>query len=110
MIFEPTQFSNRWCSKNRICFITFDSWIKNFFGWAACNHNFTLITMKKNFFENSHFFGYFAHSEVLGFLNNFSKIAWAKNFEVSLNGSVFDTEKHGHKIFPKSELFGFLRN
>ena len=24
--------------------------------------------------------------------------------------SVFDTEKYGHKIFSKFELFGFLRN
>ena len=28
----------------------------------------------------------------------------------SFFGSVFDTEIHGHKFFPKFELFGFLRN
>ena len=44
------------------------------------------------------------------FFYDFSKIAWAKNFEISFYGSVFDTEKHGQNIFPKFELFGFLRN
>ena len=65
---------------------------------------------EKKFFKNSQNFGYFAHSEVLDFFNNFFKIAWAKNFEILFYGSVFDTEKHGYKIFPKFELFGFLRN
>ena len=44
------------------------------------------------------------------FLTIFFKIAWAKNFEILFYGSVFETEKHGHKISQKFELFGFLRN
>ena len=33
-----------------------------------------------------------------------------KRIKISFFESVFDTEKYGHKIFPKFELFGFFRN
>ena len=66
--------------------------------------------MKTKFFENSHFFGTLPTLKFWLFFNNFSKIAWAKNFEISFFWSVFDTEKHGQIFFPKFELFGFLRN
>ena len=65
---------------------------------------------KKNFSKILIFSGTLPTLKFWVFFNNFCKIAWAKNFEISFYGSVFDTEKHGHKIFPKFELFGFLRN
>ena len=43
-------------SKNRTCLIAFDSWIKQFFEWDACNQNFKLILMKL-FFKIFHFSG-----------------------------------------------------
>ena len=85
-------------------------WI-NFLKGAARIHNFTLITMKIKVFQN--FWIFQVNSPLLNFqffFYNFSKIAWAKNFEILFYGSVFDTEKHGHKIFQKFEFFGFLRN
>ena len=56
------------------------------------------------------FYSFAFSSELFFSFRGFPKIAWAKNFEISFCGSVFDTEKHGHKIFQKFELFGFLRN
>ena len=40
----------------------------------------------------------------------FRKLRGQKKIKISFFLSVFDTEKYGHKIFPKFELFGFFRN
>ena len=40
----------------------------------------------------------------------FRKLRGQKKSKFRFFWSVFDTEKYGHEIFPKFELFGFFRN
>ena len=65
--------------------------------------------MKKKFFENSHFFGYFAHSEVLGFfhqfLENFTSFKY-QNFVIL--GQFLTLENMVEKFYQNSNFSDFL--
>ena len=62
-----------------------------------------------DFFENSHFFGYFAHSEVLGFfhqfLENFTSFKY-QNFVIL--GQFLTLENMVEKFFQNSNFSDFL--
>ena len=49
------------CSKNRIWFITFESYFRNFWEFHSPNQNFIANLMKKELFENFNFEGYIGY-------------------------------------------------
>ena len=68
--------------QNRICFITFDSWIKNVFKWDACDQN--SYWFWRNFvFQNFPLFSFYPNPKFGFSFSNFSRIARAKKSQIS---------------------------